>query len=450
MLNDYLFGRQLTPAQLTDEIDLTDTRIVQRPGMLRDGAKIICQRCQTHYRQRAVRVPAGGWYCPACIALGRVTSREALFTIPEPNAFSETKQPLTWTGELTRLQDQCADEVATVFAEKRRHLLWAVTGAGKTEMLFKGLAQALAAGQRIAVASPRVDVCIELFPRLQQAFADTSMVLLHGQQDEPYRYCQLTVCTTHQLFRFYHAFDVLVVDEVDAFPFAQDKTLQVAVKQALKPQAACLYLTATPGKQLLRQVKQQKLTVSYLPLRFHGHLLPMIKIKLAFSWRRQLQHKRLPMQIQQQISHRLRMKQRFLLFVPHVAQLDQVAAALKKVGIAAFATVHAADPERLQKVAAMRNGDIQFLVTTTILERGVTFSGIDVLVLGADDPVFSSAALVQIAGRAGRSQERPTGHVIMWAAQKTHILQQARRQIIFLNMKARRLPEWQSVDDVKK
>ena len=60
----------------------------------------------------------------------------------------------------------------------------------------------------------------------------------------------------------------------------------------------------------------------------------------------------------------------------------------------------------------MRDGDYDFLVTTSILERGVTFPEIDVYVLGADDPVFSSSALVQIAGRAGRSQSRPTGRVV--------------------------------------
>ena len=33
----------------------------------------------------------------------------------------------------------------------------------------------------------------------------------------PYAYCPLTICTTHQLLRFKAAFDLIVVDEVDAF-----------------------------------------------------------------------------------------------------------------------------------------------------------------------------------------------------------------------------------------
>lgn len=48
----------------------------------------------------------------------------------------------------------------------------------------------------------------------------------------------------------------------------------------------------------------------------------------------------------------------------------------------------------------MRKGELDFLLCTTILERGVTFTDIDVLVLGAEDRTFTEAALVQISGRA--------------------------------------------------
>lgn len=72
----------------------------------------------------------------------------------------------------------------------------------------------------------------------------------------PYRYAQLTVCTTHQLLRFYHAFDNLIIDEVDAFPFAANDALLFASRQAVKEDGGCLYLTATPGRVLLRRVKR--------------------------------------------------------------------------------------------------------------------------------------------------------------------------------------------------
>lgn len=103
------------------------------------------------------------------------------------------------------------------------------------------------------------------------------------------------------------------------------------------------------------------------------------------------------------------------------------------------ATVYSADPERLTKVQQMRDQQFRYLVTTTILERGVTFPGIDVIVLGADDEVFSTAALVQIAGRVGRSSDRPNG--LVWFICHSHgrNIKRAQRQIRAINRKGRQL-----------
>ncbi len=102
------------------------------------------------------------------------------------------------------------------------------------------------------------------------------------------------------------------------------------------------------------------------------------------------------------------------------------------------ATVHAGDENRHEKVQQMRNGELDCLITTTILERGVTFANIDVIVLGADDAVFSTAALVQIAGRAGRKAAYPTGLVNFFADRQTKAIKEARRQIRFVNRKAQK------------
>ena len=136
----------------------------------------------------------------------------------------------------------------------------------------------------------------------------------------------------------------------------------------------------------------------------------------------------------------LREGHRFLLFIPHIADLALAETALRhSFTTFRFATVHASDPERLEKVQKMRDGDYDFLVTTSILEWGVTFPEIDVYVLGADDPVFSSSALVQIAGRAGRSQSRPTGRVVFWINCNCRQVNQAVSQVKYLNRKGQRL-----------
>lgn len=99
----------------------------------------------------------------------------------------------------------------------------------------------------------------------------------------------------------------------------------------------------------------------------------------------------------------------------------------------AIEAVHAEDPDRKNKVQKMRNKEIPMLLTTTILERGVTFPNIDVAVVGAEDAIFTESALVQIAGRAGRSKDYPTGTVTYFHYGKTEEMLKARRQIVTMN-----------------
>lgn len=88
--------------------------------------------------------------------------------------------------------------------------------------------------RRIALASPRVDVCLELFPRIQAVFPHEAIALLHGNSQESYRYTKLVICTTHQLLKFHQAFDLLIVDEVDSFPFVNNEHLYYGVRNARK------------------------------------------------------------------------------------------------------------------------------------------------------------------------------------------------------------------------
>lgn len=111
----------------------------------------------------------------------------------------------------------------------------AVTGAGKTEMIFPLLEAALAAGGRALIATPRRDVVLELAPRLAKAFPAHSPAVLYGGSEDRWRRSGITLATTHQLLRFGQAFDLVIIDEIDAFPFHNDAMLDYAAKQVCKP-----------------------------------------------------------------------------------------------------------------------------------------------------------------------------------------------------------------------
>ncbi|MFD1550145.1 DEAD/DEAH box helicase [Levilactobacillus fuyuanensis] len=424
-LSEY-FGRRLSAATGTSQLGMG------MPAVQQVGAHYQCQRCQ-QWLADTDQLPNGAWYCRQCLQLGRVTSQTKLYTIPEPNRFSPPESPLTWTGELSPDQQQAAESIRQHVQLGQNQLLWAVTGAGKTEIVYPALAWAVTQGWRIAWVSPRVDVCLELAPRIRAAFAAVSQCLLYGEQSAPYQYSQLTVCTTHQLLRFDQAFDWIIVDEVDAFPLATSPLLQLAITRAEKSKGQHLYLTATPGEKLQRQIRQRTLVTTYLPLRYHGYLLPQLRVRLAWRWRERLHKGRLPRPLIRQLLAYLGKGQRFLLFVPHVRDLPEIMAELGQQGVRGGVSVHAADPERTGKVQALRDQKLSYLVTTTILERGVTFSNIAVVILGGDDAVFSTAALVQIAGRAGRSADFPDGEVTCYVQTQTRVVRRAQAMITRLN-----------------
>ena len=66
-----------------------------------------------------------------------------------------------------------------------------------------------------------------------------------------------------------------------------------------------------------------------------------------------------------------------------------------------------------------RNDKYFYLVTTAVLERGVTLKNLQVLIINADHEEYDKAALIQISGRVGRKKEFPDGDVIYVAKKKT-------------------------------
>src|SRR5690606_41440989 len=86
------------------------------------------------------------------------------------------------------------------------------------------------------------------------------------------------------------------------------------------------------------------------------------------------------------------------------------------------------------------SGELQVLVATTILERGITVPDVDVLVLFSDvEAIFQTAALIQMAGRVGRTAARPTGRVAFVGRRITRSMRQAVAHIQHMNELARQM-----------
>ena len=393
----------------------------------------ICNRCGEPVKYQ---LPSGKYYCRGCIGLGRANEGNFLVRLAADYHFEPVKNGgLTWQGKLTSLQQEISDKLVLNFKQKQNSLVHAVTGAGKTEMLFQLIAECMKQGKRACIATPRIDVVNELFPRFQVAFASIEIGKYHGREFKEPGLEQLTICTTHQLMKFYQAFDLLVIDEVDSFPYVNNRELHFAAKNAVKSDGVRAYLTATPTNDLLEEAKTGKLEVLKLNRRFHGGLLTVPREKLfikSFLNKKKQIHPALLSEIRKVLEQR----HPLLLFVPRIEEIPIYLEILQnklKAEKIKIAGVHAQDPQRLEKVQAFRERKLDLLLTTTILERGVTFKNVWVIIIAADDPIYTTASLVQIAGRVGRAKDDPTGLVLYCYHRYTKNIRSSIKQIKEMN-----------------
>lgn len=426
------------------------------PGWLRRRAMAPrCRRCGSEARSRTACAACGSAacaYCEACLALGRSRACAPLLHGAAGSAVRGTAgaSPTAALGRwgLSAAQSAAAGAALRFLAEPpaggsagsaARFLIWAVTGAGKTEMIFPLLQSILDAGGRVLVAAPRRDVVLELAPRLSKAFPAETVVTLYGGSPDRWKHGSITLATTHQLLRFRGAFDLVVIDEIDAFPYHNDPMLDFAAKGACKIGGKYIYLSATPPTPLQREAAAGRLPHAKVPARFHGHPLPVPQKLKILSVNRCLQEKKLSPLLVRSLSASLSRGAQVFLFVSRIKHIAPILELLRKaITNMPIEGTSSIDPERTSKVMAFRNREIRLLVTTTILERGVTVPKSDVFILDADSELFDEAALIQMAGRAGRSKDDPAGRVVFAAPQWTRSQSSAVRQIKAMNRIARK------------
>lgn len=355
-----------------------------------------------------------GVYCRACISFSRFliskVSHEDWTEFP-----AELNSDVHLSFELTPFQK----EVSYQICEKMKTgdvLVWAVTGAGKTELCMDFISQCLRRRKRIAVVIARRQVVLELAQRFSQAFDCHVSAVCEGHTDDLSG--DLIVCTAHQCYRFFEKkFDHIIVDEPDAFPYFDNAVLQGIVKNSCT--GTMLYLSATPDQQLIQDCQVIKLFQ-----RPHGYDLPVPVIQRTFFF---LGFWALRKWCLQKVSQKIP----FLVFTPTIKMAQQLTMLLKLEIPVECCT--SKTEKKDQVILALKDKKISGLICTTILERGVTFEGIDVCVYHAEHSTFSSASLVQIAGRVGRKASCPTGECLFLAFSPSKTIQKSREMIQYAN-----------------
>ena len=289
-------------------------------------------------------------------------------------------------------------------------LLHAVCGAGKTEIVIDALVPYLQKGWKIGWAITRKDVVIDICERLCEYLPRTEIVALYQNSADLGKSGQITVLTTARLLTFNNYFDLLIIDENDAYPFSLSKTQKFAATKSLKQKGTALHISATI---LTREWKNYDNIIT-VAKRFHNFPLPAINFSQCFT-RKIWEKEKLPRKIKRRLQYYYQQQKPLLIFVATKERTEQVAKIIKdnlpKLNIVA---VSSQITNRVPLLNNLRKGKINVLVTTTILERGITFKDLQVLILDTENILYDAQTIIQIAGRVGRNLKAPNGDCILY------------------------------------
>ncbi|TCP69647.1 helicase-related protein [Baia soyae] len=380
--------------------------------------------------------------CKHCLLLGRARSCQYLYQFVREERDREqiprVVKPLS-IG-LTAKQSAAMQELS---AYVKQHvpsvLFWAVTGAGKTETMIPVIEPLIRQGKSVLWCTPRQDVVKELAPRLKRFFPGGIVSEHYAGSSDKGMLSPLVIATAHQTIRMAHLFDLVIVDEADAFPLEGNRALEHSIRRSKRTGGTMILLTATPTDSWIRKMRKGVLPTVLLPCRFHGKPIPCPIWKRETALWRQIQSHQMNRTVQRIMDEITSTDGQALWFVPRIEDVRVVAEWLKKQfprdeGKVDF--VSSTDENRTRKMLRFRDGSIHHLVATTILERGITVPQCSVIVLRADHPVYDRASLVQMAGRVGRSLQYQAGKVWFISNHKTEDICQAIREIQLLNREA--------------
>lgn len=349
-----------------------------------------CPRCQSENMVRIGHLT----YCRNCITFGQIRYKQKPPKYKVEFSSDEVDYDLDY--DLSVRQKEIAKKTVEAISKKQHVCIQAVCGSGKTELVYPSICHLLNQNKRVGFACPRKDLAIELYERLRSQLKNVNIALVYGgHHDDLYQ--PLVVLTCHQLHRYWKYFDLLIIDEVDAFPFSGNQLLYEMAIAANRGSFLLLSATAFEDTPLNNFVKFS------LDRRYHDHDLPIPHLlflpDLQSIWF---------------MFHLLKKWVRegalVMIFVPEIKDLDRIAFWLDIYHLN-HGKVSSKSKNILSTLESFRKHHFSILLTTTLLERGVTFENVHVIVYRAHHPVFDTSTLIQIAGRVGRKATHPTGNV---------------------------------------
>lgn len=371
----------------------------------------ICFRCGNEFIDTV---------CVNCSELGQVSSDDIFYQ----DTYS--LYPINYIDQefnisFTDLQLGASQFLLNSYKTKEDSLIWAVCGAGKTEITFNLIKEVIKENKYVCFAIPRVDIVFEIYERIKEVF-NTEVSIMCGDKKDNLN-AQIYIMTTNQILKFNNCFSLIIIDEVDAFPYEHNIKYDYAVNRAKRDDGVITYLTSTPSSHML----SKSLNTFTINRRWHGYDLPVPILKKVHI--NLFNNNLIPLTLYSYLNHR---KLPCILFISNIEFGKVISNVLSKYGYKNL-FVSSKEEKRQEYINIFKDNKVDILISTAILERGVTFNNIDVIVLDSDSTLYNVASLVQISGRVGRKKEYQEGKVYFYYNYINNTINTSIKQIKYMN-----------------
>ncbi len=297
--------------------------------------------------------------------------------------------------KLSFLLSEKQQKASNFFLEKYKNressYLNAVCGSGKTEIMYEVIKYALNNNDSVAIAIPRKEIVSELYFRLKQVFINTKIKMLDGSNHDDDG--DLLITTVHQLLHYENEFDLIILDEADAYPFAYNDYLKRLLKKSLKDDGVLIMMSATEKEN----IKLDKFTLNR---RYHNHDLKMPEF-IKMNEEDIIESNIFKSIISNQ-------ERKYIIYLPSINKAREFS---EKLGVKYVSS----KIDNTQKIVEdFKVNQDRILVSTTILERGITIKGLDVIIIDGENKVFDAETIIQICGRVGRKIDDPIGNIYIF------------------------------------
>jgi primosomal protein N' (replication factor Y) len=193
---------------------------------------------------------------------------------------------------LTAPQAQCVDALVASLSAFSAHLLYGVTGSGKTEVYLRVIAAAIAAGGQALVLVPEIALTPQLVERFRQRFS-SGVVALHSgltgmERRDAWRaahtaQARIIIGTRSAVFTSLPKLALIVVDEEHDASYKQTEGFRysardLAVLRARGAAVPILLGSATPSLETLENFRSGRYSKHVLPQRPGAARAPRVRL----------------------------------------------------------------------------------------------------------------------------------------------------------------------------